>query len=108
RKGLPMVGVWIGTERAAPRGQTQCRIEVVICLLQHEYRQRRGSSVTCLHLIQRGNRRCIVAREEARLELSDPVVIFHGDNGLGCRSLLKEAFRELTIIERAELRCSSA
>ncbi len=55
------------------------------------------------------DRRRVVAGEEARLELSNPVVAFQeGVGGLTCHALLEGALRESTIVERAELRGLSA
>src|SRR5262249_23287476 len=59
-------------------------------------------------LFRRVDRRQVIAGEETRLELSDPVVTFQeGAGGLTCCALLEGALRELTIIEGAERRVRS-
>src|SRR5215471_1742731 len=104
-----MLGVGVGTQGLAPCGAAQASIEMAFRLLQWEGRQRWRGRVPCLHLFRCLERRSVVAGEEARLELSDPVETFQEDaRGLTCDALLEGALRESTIVEGAELRGSSA
>src|SRR5215831_17813133 len=78
-------------------------------LLGGKERQRRGRRVPCLRFFGGLDRRRVVAGEEARLELADPVVTFQeGARGLTRDALLERALGEATIIEGAELRGSAA
>src|SRR5262247_2455665 len=71
-----MLLVGIGAYGLAPCGARQASIKMVFRLLQGKKRQRRGLRVPCLHLFGCLDRRRVVAGEEARLELADPVVTF--------------------------------
>src|SRR5262249_47090513 len=104
-KRFAMLGIRVRADRLAPCGASQRGIEVILLLLQHEERQRRGRCVPCLHLAGGVDRRRVIAGEEARLELSEPVVTFQESWGwLTCRALLEGALGEPTIVERTELR----
>src|SRR5262249_30832634 len=108
-KCFSMLGVRVGTHGLAPCGAAQTSIEMALRLLQREERQSWGSRVPCLRLFSCLKRRNVVAREEARLELSDPVETFQvGARGLMRDALFEGALRESTIVEGAELRGSSA
>src|SRR5262245_23090718 len=104
-----MLLVGIGAFGLAPRGARQASIEMAFRLLQGEKRQRRGLRVPCLHLFGCLDRRRVVAGEEARLKLADPVVTFQeGARGLPRDAFLERELRKLTSVEGAELRGSSA
>src|SRR5215470_7187658 len=108
-KCFSIFGVRVGARGLAPCSARQRCIEVIFRLLQGKEGQRRGCRVPCLHLIHCLDRRHIVAGEEARLELSDPVVTFQeGARGLTRDALFEGALHESTIVEGAELRGSSA
>src|SRR5262245_2006092 len=78
-------------------------------LLQGKERQRRGCRVPVLHLIRYLDPRHVIAGEEARLELSDPVVALQeSTRGLARDALLEGALREPDVVEATELRGSSA
>src|SRR5262249_13631750 len=98
----------VGTHRLAPGGTRQRGIEVIFRLLQGKERQPWGRRVPCLRLIHCVDRRYVIASEEARLELSDPVeTLQHGARGLTRATLFEGAPCESTIVERAEPRGSS-
>src|SRR6516165_3931055 len=100
-----MLGKRVGAHGLAPSGASQRGIEVILLLLQHEERQRRGGRVPCLHLVGGMDRRHVIAGEEARLELSSPVVAFQeGEGGMTRCTLLEGALGEPTIVEAAEFR----
>src|SRR6516165_12337030 len=100
-----MLGVRVGTHRLAPGGTRQRGIEVIFRLLQGKERQPWGRRVPCLRLIHCVDRRNVIAGEEARLELSDPVVTLQeGARGLTRAALLEGALCELTTVEGAEFR----
>src|SRR5262245_15000726 len=104
-----MPGVRVGTHGLAQRGAAQAGIQMAFRLLQGKERQRRGHRVPCLQLFRCLERRNVIAGEEARLELSDPVVAFQkGARGLTRDALLEGALGESAIVEGAELRGSSA
>src|SRR5262249_14082306 len=108
-KCFSMLGVRIGTHGLAPCGAAQAGIEMAFRLLEWEEQQSWGSRVPCLRLFSCLERRNVVAREEARLELSDPVETFQvGARGLTRDALLEGALRESAIVEGAELRGSCA
>src|SRR5262245_50113561 len=104
-----MLGVRLGAQGFAQGGAAQARIKMGFGLLKGKERQRRGCRVPFFHLIHGLDRRCVVGGEEARLELSDPVIAFQESaRGLTRDTLLERALRESTIVEGAELRGSSA
>src|SRR5262249_47306287 len=108
-KCFSMLGVRVGAQGLAPCGAAQASIEMALRLLYWEEGKSWGSRVPCLRLFSCFERRNVVAREEARLELSDPVETFQvGARGLMRDALLEGALREFTIVEGAELRRSSA
>src|SRR5262249_50631820 len=85
------------------------RIEVIFRLLHNKQRQRRGDRVQPLYFLRCVDRRSVIAGEEARLELSDPIVTFHeGARGLPRRVFLDRALGEATISERAACHGRSA
>src|SRR5215475_13123521 len=71
-KRFAMPGIRVRADRLAACSASQCGIEVILLLLQHEERQRAGHSVPCLHFIGGVDCRHVIAGEETRLELSDP------------------------------------
>src|SRR5262249_8777686 len=98
-----------GTRGRAPCGAAQASIEMAFRLLQWEERQRRRGRVPRLHFIRCLECRSVVAGEEARLELSDPVETFQeGARGLPGDPLFEGALSEPTIVEGAQLHGSSA
>src|SRR5262245_1121578 len=104
-----MLGVWVGAQGHASGRAAQPRIKMEFGLLQGKERQRRGCCVPFFHLIRCLERGKVVAGEEARLELSNPVITLQeGAGGLARDAILEGALREFTIVEGAELRSSSA
>src|SRR5262249_12360784 len=108
-KCLAVDRVRVGAHGLAPCGASQRGIEVIFLLLQQKQRQIRGPRVPCPHLVCCLDRRRVIAGEETRLQLPDPVEAFQDSaGGLIRRSLLEGTFREQTIVERAELPGASA
>src|SRR6516225_8667005 len=104
-----MHGVRVGSHGLAPCGARQASIEVPFRALRGKERQRRRCRVPCLHLFSGLDRRHVVAREEARLEFSDPVETFQEDtSGLTRDALLEGALREFSVIKGTEFLGSSA
>src|SRR5262249_29773713 len=93
----------------APGGAGQASIEMPFRGLRRKERQPRGCRVAFLHLVHCLDRRHVIAGEEARLKLSDPVeTLQKGARGLTRNALLEGALCETIIVEGAELRGFSA
>src|ERR1043166_745623 len=95
-----MLGVCVGPPGFTPRGASQSGIKVKVRRLRHELCRRSGSCVPCLGLFRSLDRRCVVSREEAGLELSDPVETFQHDKRRKTgKTLLEEPLRKSAAVE---------
>src|SRR5262245_23380530 len=98
-----MLGARVGPPGSIPRGASQAGIEMKVRRFRHELCHRSGSCVPSLGLFRRLDRRRVVCREEAGLELSDPVETFqNGRRRKTGNMLLEQLLLKSVAVERAE------
>ena len=105
RQCLPMPCIRIGTHRLAACGMREGGIEVEFRSLHQHDRQRRRCRKPLFRLFRGIDSGCVVASEEASLQLPDPVEAFgQGQSRVTGEARLERVLREQTHVERAEFR----